>query len=297
MLQRKRTGSILCPSCGKLVGVSDEQCFYCGRKNPGMWGLSSVLGNLGRTLSFGNIVVGGCGFLFMASVAVMAMTDPENLRIMAGFQILPPGGETLLRFGAAGAWPVFQFGRWWTLLSAGWLHGDLIHIAFNLYWVRLLAPATAELYGASRMIIVYTLSTIIGFLVSSGVGWYVHVAGKMTWLAMIGLGGAPLTVGASAPILGLLGATICYGHRTGSYSASRQAWSYALFMIVFGFVMPRVDNWAHIGGFAGGYLAGLLLQPQRRESPTDTALAILCLVATVASVVASLVDVRFYQYL
>lgn len=297
MLQRKRTGSILCPSCGKLVGASDEQCFYCGRKNPGLWGLSSLLGNLGRTLPFESIVVGGCGFLFMAMIAVMAATRPESLQIMRGFQILPPHTEALLRFGASGAWPVFEFGRWWTLLSAGWLHGDLIHIAFNLYWIRLLAPATAELYGASRTIVIYTFSTIVGFLVSSAVGWWVYIGQHMTWLASLGLGGAPLTVGASAPILGLLGAAVCYGHRTGAYSTARQAWSYALFMIVFGFIMPRVDNWAHIGGFAGGYLGALLLGPGRRESPIHTGLAVICLLATMASVVASLVDVRFMDYL
>ena len=296
MLQRKRTGSILCPSCGKLVGVSDEQCFYCGRKNPGMWGLTSVLGNLGRTLPFESIVVGGCGFLFMAMIAVMAMTMPESIQVMRGFQILPPHPEALVRFGASGALPVYGLGRWWTVLSAGWLHGDLIHIAFNLYWVRMLAPATAELYGGSRMIVIYTLSTIAGFLVSSTVGWWVHYQQHMQWLDSFRLGGAELTVGASAPILGLLGAAVCYGHRTGAYATSRFAWSYAMYMIIFGFIMPRVDNWAHIGGFAGGYLAALLLRPERGESPTHTALAVICLLATVAAVVASLVDVRFYQY-
>ena len=296
MLQRKRTGSIICPSCGKLTGAADEQCFHCGRKNPGMWGLTTALGGLGRTLPFENIVVGGCGFLFMAMLAAMAMSG-EMPRLFAGFQILPPGRDVLLRFGASGAWPVFEFGRWWTVLSAGWLHGDLIHIGFNLYWVRMLAPATAELYGGSRMIIIYTLSTIAGFLVSSTVGWWVYLQQNMTWLAGIGLGGAPVTVGASASILGLLGAAVCYGHRTGAYSTSRFAWQYAMYMIVFGFIMPRVDNWAHIGGFIGGYLAALVLRPDRGENPTHTALAVICLLAAVASVVASLVDTRFFQYL
>jgi len=296
MLQRKRTGSILCPSCGKLVGVSDEQCFYCGRKNPGMWGLTSVLGNLGRTLPFENIVVGGCGFLFMAMIAVMASSG-QMPTLFAGFQVLPPHRDVLIRFGSSGAWPVFEFGRWWTVLSAGWLHGDLIHIGFNLYWVRMLAPATAELFGASRMIVIYTFSTIAGFLVSSTVGWWVYIENHMTGGGGGGGGGGPLTVGASASILGLLGATVAYGHRTGAYSTSRFAWQYALYMIVFGFIMPRVDNWAHIGGFIGGYLGAVMLRPDRAESPTHTGLAIVCLIATVASVVASLVDVRFFQFL
>src|SRR5215210_1366510 len=203
MLQRKRTGSIICPSCGKLTGASDEQCFHCGRKRPGMWGLTSILGDLGRTMPFENIVVGGCGFLFMAMIAVMASSG-EMPPLFASFQILPPGGFVLARFGAAGAKPVFEFGRWWTLLSAGWLHGDLIHIGFNLYWVRMLAPAIANLYGGSRMIVIYTFSTIAGFLVSSTVGWWVHYLGHMQWLEGLRLGGAVLTVGASAPILGLL---------------------------------------------------------------------------------------------
>ena len=54
----------------------------------------------------------------------------------------------LFRFGASGAIPVFRFDRWWTIFSAGWLHGGLLHIFFNMLWVRQLAPETAELYGA-----------------------------------------------------------------------------------------------------------------------------------------------------
>ena len=71
----------------------------------------------------------------------------------------------------------------------------------------------------------------------------------------LGWGGL-VTVGASAPILGLLGAMVAYGRRTGSGVVGRTAWSYALYMIVFGFLMRRVDNAAHIGGFAAGFLAG-----------------------------------------
>jgi rhomboid protease GluP len=271
-----RTGSILCPSCGKLVGVSADECPFCGRKKPGMWGLTSVLGGIGRRWPFETIVTGGCVFLYLAMLAVMVNT-PDQLRVMQGFQILPPTNEALIRFGAAGAIPVFQYGRWWTVLSAGWLHGDLVHIFFNLYWLRMLAPGTAELYGPSRMVVLYTVSSAAGFLVSS-------------------LSGVGLTVGASAAILGLLGAMIAYGRRTGSHHLRRQAWYYAIMMIAFGFLWPRVDNWAHLGGFAGGFLAGLLLAPEKPERPGHTAAALVCLLLTVASVVASLVDARWYAY-
>jgi rhomboid protease GluP len=273
MLGRRRTGSTLCPSCGKLVGVNDEVCLNCGRKRPGMWGLTVVLRHLGKDMGFVQAVIVGTAFLYVA----MLVVDPAGIRMSGLFSIGAPSNQSLLRFGAAGGIPVFLLHRWWTVLSAGWLHGSLLHIAFNLYWIRLLAPDTAELYGAGRMVIVYTVASVCGFLASSAAFFLPF------------LGGAGLTVGASAPILGLLGALVYYGRRAGSSIVGRQAWSYAIFMIVFGFVMPRTDNWAHLGGFAGGYLGGMLVDPREPETGNQIAVAVVCLILTAASIVASLV--------
>lgn len=274
MFQRKRTGSTLCPSCGKLVGVNDEVCWNCGRRNPGMWGLTSVFRKLGQDMGFVQTVIVGTAFLYIA----MLVVDPSGIRMGSLFSIGSPSPESLFRFGAAGRVPVWIYHRWWTVLSAGWLHAGLLHIGFNLYWIRILAPEAAELYGAGRMVVIYTVSSIVGFFVSSSVG-----------LLLPFLGGAALTVGASAPILGLLGALVHYGRRTGSSIVGRQAWSYALFMIVFGFLMRGVDNWAHLGGFAGGYLASMMVDPRRPERGNDLMLALVCLLLTAASIVASLV--------
>jgi membrane associated rhomboid family serine protease len=275
MFGRRRTGSVLCPSCGRLVGVNDEVCLNCGRRRPGMWGLTPLLGKLGRDAGFVQVVIGGCVLLYLAMLAV----DPQNIRMDGLFNLLGPSQTSLLRFGASGAAPVFGLGRWWTVLSAGWLHAGLLHIGFNLYWVRFLAPETAELYGPARMVILYTISSITGFLLSSAVGAFLPF-----------LGGAMLTVGASAPILGFIGALVWYGRRTGSHHVGRQAWSYAIMMILFGFLMRGVDNWAHIGGFAGGYLGGMILDPMRPERGDHQLIALVCLAATAAAVAASLVS-------
>jgi len=40
MFHRQKSGSELCSSCGKLVGVRDDVCWNCGRRNPGLWGVS-----------------------------------------------------------------------------------------------------------------------------------------------------------------------------------------------------------------------------------------------------------------
>ena len=236
-----------------------------------MWGLTSVFRRLGRDMGFMQVVIGGSVFLYLAMLAV----DPTGVRMGSLFDLGAPSQEAILRFGASGAGPVFGYGRWWTVLSAGWLHASLIHIGFNVYWIRFLAPTAAELYGAARMVILYTISSIVGFTASSVTQLYLP----------LGL----VTVGASAPILGLLGAMVYYGRRTGSSSVSRMAWSYALFMIIFGFLMSRVDNAAHLGGFAGGYLGGMLLDPRKPERGNHLVLAFVCLALTVASIVASLV--------
>jgi rhomboid protease GluP len=271
MFQRQRSGSVLCPSCGKLVGVSEKECPYCGRRNPGMFGLNAWLRRLGRDMGFVDAVIGGCVLLYV----LMLVSDPQGIRMRGLMTLLAPSSLSLVRFGASGAFPVFGLHHWWTLLSAGWLHAGLLHIGFNLYWVRYLAPAIAELYGPSRMVIIYSVSSVTGFLLSSSLG-------------LFGLG-AGLTVGASAPILGFVGALVYYGRRSGSRAIGGQAWSYAITMIVFGFLMPGVDNYAHIGGFAGGYLAGLVLDPLKPERGDHQAAALICLFLTAASVVASLV--------
>ncbi|HYL06700.1 MAG TPA: rhomboid family intramembrane serine protease, partial [Thermoanaerobaculia bacterium] len=238
MFERQRSGSVLCPSCGKLVGVNEKQCPYCGRRSPGMFGLNQWLRRLGRDMGFVDAVIGGCALLYL----LMLATDPQGIRMGSLMSFLAPSVQSLLRFGASGAYPVFVQHHWWTLLSAGWLHGSLLHIGFNLYWVRFLAPAIAELYGPSRMVIIYSVSSVTGFLLSSTMGLF-H------------LGAGILTVGASAPILGLIGAMVHYGRRSGSRAIGSQAWTFAISTLVFGFVMPGIDNYAHVGGFVGGYLA------------------------------------------
>ena len=279
MFQRQRSGSVLCPSCGKLVGVSEKTCPYCGRRSPGMFGFTASLARLGRDMGFVDAVIGGCLLLYLLTLVV----DPQSVHFLAGFELISPGMLSVLRFGASGAIPVFGLHRWWTVLSAGWLHGGLVHIGLNLYWLRYLAPPVAELYGASRMVIIYTVSSVTGFLLSSVLGLEPKLG---QWL------GAPVTLGASAPILGLVGALVYYGRRSGSSAVSRTAWSYAITMILFGFVasgLVHVDNAAHLGGFAGGYLTGRILDPLRAERGDHQLGALICLALTAASVVASLV--------
>jgi rhomboid protease GluP len=277
MFSRQRTGSVVCPSCGNLVGVNDARCFTCGRWNPGMWGFAPLLRRLGNDFGFTPLAVGTCTLLYLATLLASA----GHISMNGLFSLLSPSGQALFVFGASGAVPVFVYGRWWTVLSAGWLHGGLLHILFNMLWLRQLGPATAGLFGPSRLVIIYVVAGATGFALSS-----------MAGAALPGvpiLGGATMTIGASAAIFGLLGALVRYGHRSGSSLVRGQAWGYAATLFVFGLLMPGVDNWAHAGGFAGGYLAAVWLDPLKRERVDHVLIALACLGATALSILASVV--------
>jgi rhomboid protease GluP len=279
VLKRQRTGSVLCTSCGVLVGVNDAACYNCGRRNPGLWGWAPVLRSLGHDLGFMPFIVGACGVIYVMSYALTLAAFGGSFGGM-----LSPSGAVLNYLGNSGAVPVFVQGRWLTLLSASWLHGNLLHIAFNMLGVWQLVPAIAELYGPGRTVIIYTLAGVAGFFLSSVIG---YLAPGLPFL------GAPYTVGASASLFGLIGAAAYYGRRSGSRMASNQAWSYAISMGAYGFLLPggMVDNAAHIGGFAGGYFIGRFLDPLTHERIDHIVIAGVCLLASVGAIVPRIIDI------
>jgi rhomboid protease GluP len=265
MFKRKTEGSVICAACGVLVGVNDPTCYNCGRRNPGLWGFGPALRALGTDLGFVNIVTGGTIIMFVLSLVMSR--DGSNIG-------LSPDGRALLIMGASGADAVFGLGWWWTVLTAGWLHGGILHIFFNVLWIRQLGPEIANLYGAGRMVLIYTIAGIVGFTLSSVMG-----------LFQIPFFGARLTVGASASIFGFLGALVYYGKRTGSSHARQAGLQYAVFMGVMGFIFPGVDNAAHLGGFAGGYAASWFLDPLKPERIDHIFAAVICLVLTFVAII------------
>jgi len=277
MFNRQKTGSVLCPSCGSLVGVNDETCLSCGRRRPGLFGFAALLRKTGDDMGFLGIVLFACGAMFVASL--LASTEVESGNLMT---MLAPDWYALLQFGGTGALPVFGLGRWWTVLSYGWLHGGVVHIVFNMMAARNLIPAIAHLYGPARTVIIYTAVTISGGLLSSAIGAY-----GGPYLPPF-LHGASLAIGASGAIFGLLGALAYYGRRGGSRGIDQIAWGWILSGLAFGFLLGRIDNWAHLGGLAGGYFIAKWLDPLHPERGDHVIVAVVCLLASVAALVASL---------
>jgi rhomboid protease GluP len=274
MFKRQTEGSVICTSCGVLVGVNDPTCYNCGRRNPGLWGYGKALRALGNDFGFVNVVTGGTIIMFVLSLIM----SRDGMSIG-----LSPSSAALQVLGASGAGPVVGRGWWWTVLTAGWLHGGILHIFFNVLWIRQLGPEIANLYGAGRMILIYTVAGIAGFTLSTAM-----------YFLGIPFFGAGLTVGASASIFGFLGALVHYGRRTGSSHIGQAGVQYAVFMGIMGFIFPGVDNAAHLGGFVGGYLTSLLLDPLKPERIDHIGIAVICLVATFAAIIWTVISALPY---
>ena len=277
MLGRRTSGSVVCPSCGSLVGVRDEKCYGCGRANPGLWGFGPALRRLGNELAFAQLVVGACVTLWVVTLLMSGGSIGGGNLLSA----LSPNSRVLILFGASGGYPVFERGSWWTLLSAGWLHAGLLHIGMNMYWVWQMGPAITELFGTARSVIIYTAGGVAGFALSSIAGAFfpdlplLHTAG--------------ITLGASAPVFGLIGALYHYG-RSGSNIVKQMAVSIVIQAAIFGFLVPGIDNYAHLGGFAGGYLTSSFLNPMgTRERGDHMLIAVVCLTASFLSIAFSVV--------
>lgn len=232
--------SLLCPSCRKLISADEPACPYCGLKAPGArWrrGFSS-LNILSRHLV--QILIGTNVAFYLLSLLVA----PAGIGITANpMSFLSPAGDALFQLGATGTLPIAYYGRWWTLVSASFLHGGLLHLFFNMAALWQLGPFVQQIFGANRFIIIYSVSGVAGFLLSY-------------------LAGVPFTIGASASLCGLIGTILYYGKSRGGFvgeSVYRQAMGWIIGLVLFGILIPGINNWAHGGGIVAGLLLGFVL--------------------------------------
>ena len=282
-MERPERQSILCPNCRRLISGDEPVCPYCGLHNPGsrwkvnLWGRGALHGDqLLRNIIVLNVV------MFILSILI----SPKSLGFsMNPFDFLSPGDRSLLLLGATGTVPIARFHRWWTLLSANFLHGSILHILFNMLAFRQIAPFILEEYGSSRMVAIYILSGVGGFYLSY-------------------LAGVPLTLGASAAVCGLIGAALYYGKSRGGYFGEmiyRQVGGWAVGIFLFGLFVPTINNWAHGGGLLTGVLAAFLLGYRERvpENQFHRSVGTLCALAALGSLVwavgTSLLMLMFYS--
>jgi len=266
---RQGQGSIVCAQCNNLIGINEEHCPFCGAWRPGLFGWAPVLRSvIGSRLDLITLIIGACVTLY----ALGLLLQPEALLQGRGLlSFLSPSGRALFQLGMTGGF-AWELGWWWTLLTAIYLHGGLLHIFFNIYWIRILGPSTTEVFGPARTFVLFNVAGVVGFLLSNL------------------MSGGP-TVGASGAIFGLMAALIVYGRKRGSSVVTQQLWGYVIMIGILGFVMPGVNNWAHGGGFAGGWIVAHLMGfiDEQRESTSMMIASLVLILTTAAGVVMSFI--------
>ena len=265
MTQNQRR-SLLCPNCRRLISGDDTICPYCGIKNPTSPWQRLIGKGLGDGDQLLKILIGVNVAMYILSLLISARATDLSFN---PFFFLSPDNRSLLLLGASGFIPIDRLHRWWSLVSANYLHGSIMHIFFNMIALRQLGPLVLQEYGNYRMFIIYTLSGVAGFFVSY-------------------LAGVTFTIGASAAVCGLIGAALFFGKsRGGVYGQTiyRQIGGWAIGIFMFGFLVPAINNWAHGGGMLAGAALGFLLgYKERSREKHGHKIAALCCVAITALV-------------
>lgn len=269
---------MLCPHCGKLISRDEPRCPHCGAGRPGArW--KAVLrigsGNFLESRILSALIAVNVGMYLLS-----LLLYPGSLNFMNPMMALSPSSQSLLLLGASGTLPIDRMGNWWSLVSAGYLHGSLLHIVFNMIAIRHLGSLTLHAYGAPRMILIYTLASVAGYAASY-------------------LAGVRFTIGASAAVCGLLGAMLYYGKSRGGVFGEAlfkqvSGWVVGLFLIG---LMPNINNWGHGAGILSGIALGFFLgYPERRpDAFLHRTGAALCILVTLFVLIRSVTGGIWYR--
>src|ERR1700733_1026736 len=179
-------------------------------------------------------------FLGMAADLLVNTYMPEST-------IMAFSNAELIKWGANVGALTFS-GEWWRLLTNVFVHGGVIHIAFNMWCLWNLGQLCESLYGRSTYAAIYIICGLGASLASAA--WHPLVP----------------SVGASGAIFGLAGALIT-ALKLGEFSVPRAALSgtlrslgaFVVYNLIFGFALPGIDNTAHIGGLVTGLIVGALI--------------------------------------
>ena len=160
--------------------------------------------------------------------------------------------STLLMFGANFR-VLVQEGEVWRLITSTFLHIGIIHLIVNMYSLYIIGRQLESLLGKFKFLIVYLGSGLLGSLLSV----VVH---------------STISAGASGAIFGLLGSLLYFGYHYRLYLGNvlrTQVIPVIIVNLLIGFMLPGIDNFAHIGGLVGGYLLTMALGVPGKSKKSD----------------------------
>lgn len=237
----------MCPACRALIDRDQRRCPYCGERTR-VFGSGPAGKLLSRVVPTGVPVT---GILLLVNF-VMFILEYQ----LSGYSILTfrgPSNAAALRLGVnIPLTYIVGTHQYWRWVTAMFLHGGLLHIGFNMWALYDLGPLIESFYGRSKFLLLYLITGVFGFFVSSTMG--------------------RVSLGASGALFGLIGVLIAYGYRHRHTIAGRQLKSlavrWAVYALALAFIIPGVDNTAHIGGLLAGIVFGYVIpdEPPLTES-------------------------------
>ena len=204
----------------------------------------ALRGTLRRLTPVTSVIIG-------INVAVLlGMTLTGGLKALSG-----PSNRLLLNWGADWG-PYTFFGEPWRVFTSMWVHAGLLHLAMNMWCLDVYGRIAERIFGSRFYLAAYLLTGLAGALAS--LAWHP----------------AAVSIGASAAVFGIVGALVV-PYRTGRLplpphvlrAASKSLLTFVGYNLLIGFVVPAIDNSAHLGGLLGGVALGALWSRQKdRES-------------------------------
>lgn len=208
-----------------------------------------------KKIVFTNLIILACIIMFIIEF------------IMDGPDILFNGVTTMtaLKLGA-NLRALLQANEIWRLVTAAFLHANLMHLAVNMYSLYVVGSQIETFLGKAKFLIVYLVSAITGCLLSA-------------------VASSNPSVGASGAIFGLLGSLLYFGYHYRTYLGNvvkSQIIPIIVFNLFLGFMTPGIDNFAHIGGLVGGIFSTMALGIDGRSKNYEKINGALCLIIFVA---------------
>lgn len=157
--------------------------------------------------------------------------------------------ENLVSLGAKYN-PAILDGQWWRIVSSMFLHIGIFHLLMNMFALYYIGLAVERIYGSWRFLVIYMLAGIGGGVASFA--FTINIA-----------------AGASGAIFGLFGALLFFGinHRHTFFQTMGKGIIMVIVInVAIGFLVPQIDNAAHLGGLIGGFLASAIVHlPKQRK--------------------------------
>ncbi len=206
-------------------------------------------------VEFHRLLAGLTPHVYMTPLLVAANVLVFAAMAASGVSPANPKPEDLVRWGGNFG-PATTSGEWWRLFTCVFVHIGILHLALNMWALAAAGPLVERMVGNANFLLAYVVAGLTGSLAS--LFWNQHL----------------VSVGASGAIFGVYGTLLALLLRQHG-SIPREPLTrlrgsgvtFVLYNLLFGLFEPKIDNAAHLGGLAGGFLCGLVLsQPLTTEA-------------------------------